>query len=291
MTKAISKKEQALSRFEANRAAFRCPICQSELITRQDPGLYCKNRHSFDLARSGYINLFVGSQNLQYDKDLFTARRQVFASGLYDPLVAKVASVIVELGLVNPFVLDAGCGEGSFLARLEKHLSGRFLGIDISKDGIRLAAAQNSPLMWCVADLAELPLQPASLDVVLNILSPANYREFQRVLKPEGVVVKVLPGEDYLKEIRLRLDDVKSYSNKEVLEHLEANMQIQKNTNLNYKVPINHDLWKQVVAMTPLTQHRKVEGPKPEYLTVDLQVIQGTLSNLPKLAQGIKDKV
>lgn len=279
MGKVISKRERALRILRANEGVFRCPICQNSLISNQDSGVCCSNKHAFDLARNGYLNLLVGPQNCQYDKALFTARREVFLNGVYDPLVGEVAKLIREAGQKDPLVLDAGCGEGSFLAKLEKQLTGIFLGIDISRDGVRLAAAQDEPVLWCVADLATLPLSDASLDVIVNVLSPANYGEFERVLKPDGILVKVLPGEDYLREIRERLSDKKHYSNQEVLAHLEANVKIRKSSHLYYRVPVNPDLWEAMVAMTPLTRHREVQGDAPAYLTVDLQVIQGILSN------------
>ena len=39
----------------------------------------------------------------------------------------------------------------------------------------------------------------------LNILTPSNYQEFMRVLAPEGSLVKVIPGNDYLAELRQQL--------------------------------------------------------------------------------------
>ena len=39
---------------------------------------------------------------------------------------------------------------------------------------------------WFVGDLAHLPIQSKSIEVILDIFSPANYAEFERVLKAEG---------------------------------------------------------------------------------------------------------
>jgi hypothetical protein len=35
---------------------LRCPVCRLELTTAAG-ALVCRNRHSFDLAREGYVNL------------------------------------------------------------------------------------------------------------------------------------------------------------------------------------------------------------------------------------------
>lgn len=280
-TKATSKKEQALRRFEQNLQAFRCPICGETFASTEKFGIRCYHNHTFDLARNGYLNLLVGKGNSQYGKDLFSARREIFSAGVYDPLILEVASLIKGLSLQAPLVLDAGCGEGSLLARLAGIVEmARFVGIDISRDGIQLAAAQHEPVMWCVADLAKLPISNASTDVVLNVLSPANYDEFHRVLKRGGVVIKVIPGGDYLREIRLRLKGATPYSNQGVLANLEANMEILGRSFLRYEVPVTRELWRAMVEMTPLTRHREIQGYPPNHLTIDLQVVQGAFSSL-----------
>lgn len=272
----ISKKEEALRRFAGNLELFRCPICQ-ESFRRHEEGFRCLGGHHFDLARSGYLNLYMGSQSSIYDRSLFAARQQVFMRGVYDPLIAEAASLIQSQSAAHPVILDAGCGEGSFLARLQGRFSGPLIGVDISKDGIRLAAASYRSAMWCVGDLASLPLADSCTDVILNVLSPANYGEFQRVLKPGGMVIKVVPGPAYLQEIRERLQGSEDYSNDEVLSLLEERLEIVQQKSLYYRVPVDQGLWKALVEMTPLTQHRRVEGLSPKTLTVDLLVVKGML--------------
>lgn len=278
MNEGVSKKEQALRRFAANIGVFRCPICGAD-FSANPGGVRCSDNHSFDLARKGYLNLFTGSQSTQYGKDLFLARKKVFAAGVYDPLIGEVANSVRSLNAEVPFVLDAGCGEGSFLARLHGDVQNALLlGIDISRDGIGLAASHYEPVMWCVADVTRLPLCSKSTDVVLNVLSPANYGEFQRILKPGGIIIKVLPGEDYLREIRQRLAGVAPYSNDEVLTKLEDNINVRSRSSLHYEVNVTCELWEAMVQMTPLSQHREVSGEPPTSLTIDLQIIEGALT-------------
>lgn len=280
MTKTVSKKEQAFRLFQENLELLRCPICQQGFLPVEFSSLVCRSNHNFDLARNGYLNLLMTQQKSQYDKELFIARRQVFSAGVYDPLVAKVSSLIANLGLEIPSIIDAGCGEGSFLAKLHQHLPNALLmGIDIAREGIQLAGANQIPIMWCVADLAKLPLINAGLDVVLNVLSPANYSEFRRVLKPKGVVLKVLPGKDYLTEIRKRLGDTTAYCNEGVLVNFEENLEVQNKVHVRYQVPVALDLWSAMVKMTPLTQHRRVQGEPPKALTIDLEIVQGAFDN------------
>lgn len=279
MSEGISKKEQALGRFRAHNGLFSCPVCESTLVTvDSQASLCCENNHCFDLARKGYLNLFLGSQNSQYDKALFSARQKVFAAGIYDPLVSAVAEWIERRGVEAPCILDAGCGEGSLSAMLSAQLGSPVLvGLDIARDGITLATSHQAPVMWLVADLARLPLTSASLDVVLNVLSPANYAEFSRVLKPGGVVIKVLPGEDYLAEIRDRLPGVAAYSNDEVLGKFQDKMEIEDRLHLHYRAQMTEELWKAMVQMTPLSQNRKIQGEIPRSVTIDLHVLEGTV--------------
>src|SRR5699024_11433583 len=56
--------------------------------------------------------------------------------------------------------------------------------------------------LWLVGDLANTPIGDGSCQVILNIFSPANYMEFKRVLAPNGLVEKVVPRANYLKELR-----------------------------------------------------------------------------------------
>ena len=277
MKETLSKKEQALQRFAAHNGFLRCPVCGDDLSVMAS-GVCCGQKHSFDVARKGYVNLFLGQQKGLYDADLFRARQHVFRAGIFDPLVSLIANWIREQNYHSPFVLDAGCGEGSFLVRLYEHLGeATFLGVDISRDGIRQAASHCEPIMWCVADLANLPLATGSTDVILNVLSPANYSEFKRALRSGGRLIKVLPGEEYLQEIRQRLGGLAPYSNDEVVEKLEEKANVRRSSMLCYQVDVDLDLWQAMVQMTPLSQHRQVSGDLPTSVTIDLQIIEATL--------------
>ena len=72
------------------------------------------------------------------------------------------------------------------------------IGIDLAKEGIAAASKAYPGIIWSVADLAAMPFADAQIDAILNILSPANYAEFNRLLKPGGIVVKVVPESGYL---------------------------------------------------------------------------------------------
>ena len=53
----------------ASATAFSCPICQENLALVES-SLKCSNRHSFDLAKFGYVNLAPQiKQSANYDKE------------------------------------------------------------------------------------------------------------------------------------------------------------------------------------------------------------------------------
>src|SRR5947199_1528396 len=125
-----------------------CPFCGTHL-TQIDNTLTCTNSHTFDIAKEGYVNLL--RKKLPGDtKEMLIARRNFLEQGYYQPLSDTInALVSTALGPETPSstLLDAGCGEGYYLGRLQAHLANQmsgtqccYTGLDISKEAIRMAA-------------------------------------------------------------------------------------------------------------------------------------------------------
>ena len=184
-------------------ALLRCPICKAAFCLREN-SLVCANAHCFDIAAKGYVNFLPGQRRERYSRELFESRQTVFAGGFYEPLVAALITLLNETGQTHLRLLDAGAGEGYYTAKLTERLGGCLtaFALDIEKEAIALAARSKSEVALLVGDIANMPVLDNSMDVVLNILSPANYAEFSRVLKPGGVLLKVVPAEGYLRELR-----------------------------------------------------------------------------------------
>jgi 23S rRNA (guanine745-N1)-methyltransferase len=177
-------------------------------------------------------------------------------AGLYDKLREKLS------GMISPSaVLDAGCGCGNLTADIFNSINKPVtFAVDLSKDGIDFAAANfcGENLLWIVGNLNNLPISGNKIDVVLNIMSPANYAEFVRVLKPGGILVKVMPDSDYLKELRrfiYKENDKNEYSNKDVLTNLADNMDIMDITALQYAHSVLPEHIPALFDMTPLTSN------------------------------------
>ena len=235
---------------------LRCPRCQTA-FELNGVSLICQNRHCYDLSKRGYVNLAPSHDQAaeKYDAELFDSRRLVFERGFYQPIAEAIASWLTAAPLT---VLDAGCGEG-YYARLlaERFPQAQFLGLDISRDAITAAAREPGRANWLVADLKHLPVADASADVLLDVLTPADYAEFGRVLKADGWLIKVVPGADYLCEVRkavapwLRSGD--TYDNTRVIDHLKEHAEITEEREARITRPLSADESRAFLRMTPMT--------------------------------------
>ena len=103
--------------------------------------------------------------------------------------------------------------------------------------------------------MAQLPLREHSIDVILDIFSPANYQEFGRLLSDYGLVFKVIPHEDHLKEFRQLLPEAQAYSNQDVLEHFQESCDLLERVTIakTWSMPSEHV--QTFAEMTPLFFH------------------------------------
>lgn len=235
---------------------LRCPRCQSA-FELTEASLICQNRHCYDLSKRGYVNLAPSHDQSaeKYDADLFDSRRLVFERGFYQPIAEAIARWLPDAPIT---VLDAGCGEGYYARLLAQQFpQAQILGLDISRDAITAAARMPGRANWLVADLKHLPVQDHSTDVLLDVLTPADYAEFGRVLKPDGLMIKVVPGADYLCEVRkavapwLRSGD--TYDNTRVIDHLREHADILEECEVRVTRPLSPDESRAFLRMTPMT--------------------------------------
>ncbi|GGW88269.1 putative RNA methyltransferase [Alteromonas halophila] len=197
---------------------WQCPLCQS-VLTLNDRSAHCNNQHTFDRAKSGYLNLlpvqFKKSRHPGDDKTMLRARQTFHASHGYLPLMQRMASLIeaylkVSEGAVTLF--DAGCGEGTYLNTLSELLGAQGIkvngaGCDIAKLAVDIASKAYKPHQFVVASSANLPVQDASIDVMLQVFAPGSEQEQARVLRDTGMLVTVDPGPDHLCELKARVYD------------------------------------------------------------------------------------
>ena len=271
-----------LQRF-ASATAFTCPICQ-ENLTLVETSLKCSNRHSFDLAKFGYVNLAPQiKQSANYDKENFQNRQQILEAGFYQAILETISDLLAT----NPStqtLLDIGCGEGFYSRKLqESHSDKTFYAFDISKDSVQIAAKSelNWSVNWFVGDLARLPIKDASIDILLDIFSPANYGEFQRVLSKDGILIKVIPTKNHLKEIRQMVQNQltkKDYSNQDIKEHFQEHFSIQSSQTASLTKPIRAEQRQALLNMTPLLFHvdqSKIDWSQLTEITIEAEILVG----------------
>lgn len=180
---------------------LRCPVCKAELL-QDDLQKSCRcegvKPHSFDFARSGYLNLAGGRAGEGDLKNAVLARRAFLDAGYYQCLSNKINEILDTVP--SDLVLDAGCGEGYYTNRMAKNRS--VLGIDLSKDGVDYAARRaklnNTGAGFAVASVFEMPIKDAALDAVVNIFAPCAEAEYSRVLRNGGHLLVVSAGEQHL---------------------------------------------------------------------------------------------
>lgn len=282
----ISKKMMNAQAFEKNMHLFRCPICSENMVFLEQSRLVCTANHSFDLSKQGYVNLALQAHATKYDKSLFEARKEIIDNGFFTPLLELIASQILNPleQAASPAVIDAGCGEGSHLSNLLSRLPDTVagVGIDLAKEGIVAAAKDHPGSIWAVGDLANCPFQDASFDVVLNILSPANYGEFTRLLKPGGLFIKVIPEDGYLKELRdVFYEGVERSQETNAIERITDMFEDVRVERLTYEFPLERELLAKLIQMTPLTWGASIEKIEEALranissITIDYKIITG----------------
>ena len=192
-------------------ALLRCPICSLDL-TAAGGSLKCRNRHSFDIARTGYVNLLGGRRRLPGaggDSAVQLRHRAAFLdAGHFDCIAAMIARRACQLSAAvdNCWrVLDAGCGTGHHLGKVAATLKAPVvgLGLDISSEAGRHAARRWPALAFATADVwRPWPVRDAVVDLVMSVFAPKNFPETARVLRSGGLLAMAYPGPNHLAELR-----------------------------------------------------------------------------------------
>lgn len=288
----MKKVDIARTNIKKIQQIFKCPVCNQSMKIDTSNRLICGIGHSFDLSRKGYLNLLLSGHTSTYSKELFVARQKVCEAGFYDPLIQTLVQIMevftCDAVSEGKLVLDAGCGEGSHLqdisCAIKKNHVYSFIGVDISKESINMAAAKGAANTWCVADLAKLPFQDQSFDCILNILSPANYSEFTRVLKGNGIVIKVIPGPQYLWEIReavYKNTSKNEYTNEDITSYFSEKLNVMDSRKICDSFSVDPDILRSFLKMTPLTWGKeainvdKVNLDSIDSITLDMTILTG----------------
>ena len=183
-----------------------CPVRSCRLPLKRDHRrLVCERGHSFDVARSGYINLLQPQDRRSNQPGdtiaAVAARRRLHDRGVTGPLLNVIRDILALSG--SDIVLDAGCGDGFYLGTLAGETKFSAHGIDISVPAIEAAARRYPECEWIVANADRfVPYAEGSFSVVMSITARMNSSEFRRVLRDDGRLLIALPAPDDLIELR-----------------------------------------------------------------------------------------
>ena len=177
-----------------------CPVC-GEILSRAEKEYRCENRHSFDIARQGHVNLLVVQQKHSLNpgdtREQVLSRRTFLEGGFYEPIAKALCDTAQELGAKGP-ILDVGCGEGYYCTRLAEALNAELLGLDISKEAVRCAAAKYKGHQWVCGTASHLPVADGSVGTLTSLFALTLPEEFHRVLAKDGLYFQVLAAQDHL---------------------------------------------------------------------------------------------
>lgn len=221
-----------------------CPKCGGSLSLNGNSYL-CENRHTYDIARSGYVNFLLSDQmnsKLPGDNKLMVnARKSFLSKGYYGKLMGDFCDTVKKYAPRNAVIVDAGCGEGYYTVNVAKAVSDSFImGTDISKTAVDAAAKRGKAegvknLLFSVSSVFRLPVKSGSCDVLTTLFAPYCGEEFLRVLKDSGIMIMVIPSERHLFQLKQAvydnpyLNEVKDFQLEgfELKEHISVNDEIR----------------------------------------------------------------
>ncbi|POP54177.1 putative RNA methyltransferase [Zhongshania marina] len=249
-----------------------CPIDQKEL--RQDGNTWrCQNKHCFDVAKQGYVNLLPVQNKKSLDpgdsKEMIAARRDFLNSGVYQPIAVALAKTLAGLCKEHEqlSILDAGCGEGYYLNAVCEQLLLNDVeltatGLDISKWAVRSCKIRNPKLNGLVASNRQIPLPDHSQDIVLCTFGFPVFEEFKRILKPGGHIVMADPGPEHLIELRSQIyETVRRNPPADINAALIDDWQLSDSINVQFTTPpLSAEQFEQLLVMTPHLYRASREG-------------------------------
>ena len=199
-----------------------CPIC-GEVLHRQDRQYVCPNRHSFDIARQGYVNLLTVQQKHSLapgdTREQVLSRRSFLEAGFYAPIADALIAAARKYNISGE-ILDVGCGEGYYASRLSAALGMELTGLDISKEAVRCAAAKYKDALWLTATAAHIPVADHSAALLTSLFALTVESEFRRVLKPGGLYFQVLAAQDHLLGLKSIIYDQLKFKEKDSVPDL-----------------------------------------------------------------------
>ena len=245
---------------------MKCPVCGDEL-TRVEKSLVCHSKHTFDIAKSGYVNMLPPGKEKNArtgdERDMVKARVDFLSLGYYGKISETLASLLVPYAPDGDITIaDMGCGEGwhtvNIAEKAAQKLPGRDIltvGFDASKyaaecasklarakglsprDGIG-AEFDGNAVYFMPANIFSLPLRDSSADFAVSMFAPVAGDEAYRILRPGGILAVVSSGRDHLLEMRETIYDEVHLSDS--LPETPAGFRCVDQSSLKYEIALKN---------------------------------------------------
>ncbi len=229
-------------------SCLQCPVC-GEPLTRAEKSLICANRHTFDLSKSGYVNLLPPGKGKNAhtgdDKGMVDARVNFLKRGFYNNISDTAAALVAEYcgGGDKPlFVCDMGSGEGWHSCRIAektRELTGKrtlLVGADASKfaaerasklsrrmnlmpkEGVGAPHEGEAEAYFFPANIFHTPFAAQAFSSAVSMFAPVAWEEAARILDDDGILLVISSGRDHLLELRKLIYEDVRLSDEEIPE-------------------------------------------------------------------------
>ncbi len=229
-----------------------CPVCGA-LLTREDKTYRCGAGHSFDIARQGYVNLLTVSRKHSLNpgdtREQVLSRRAFLEAGYYAPIAQALIDTAKELGAQGP-ILDIGCGEGYYSSQLSHALDAELIGLDISKEAVRCAAAKYKGPTWLTATAAHIPVPDGSAGLVTSLFALTLPEEFARVMADDGYFFQVLAAQDHLLGLKSIIYPELKFKDKDTVPQLPG-FTLVKSVPIRFPFTVEGEQVQNLFSMTP----------------------------------------
>lgn len=251
---------------------LQCPLCQGA-FELEGRSVRCAARHTFDLARQGYLNLLGGPEPGNADTAaMLGARERVHASGLFSEIGSRIAHLLTG----QQRILEVGSGTAYYLRRSLGPDADRVgIALDVSKAAARHAARSDPRIAAVVADVwRPLPIRADSLHALICAFAPRNLPEFARVLRTDGRLIIVTPRAEHLAGLRDQhgLLSVPTGKDQQIATAAAEFFKLQSTTRYAEFHQISAETATDLIAMGPNAFHRAPQVMRPTPVNIDVEI-------------------
>lgn len=243
--------------------ALICPHCASPL-TREGNSILCEHRHTYDIAKSGYVNLHNTSSKKQSgdSKEMAASRTAFLDTGAYSRFMEEIRS----LAGAGDVLVDAGCGEGYYTVALSENFEHSY-GFDLSRDSVMTAAKRakasgaGERCFFGVASVYSIPIANGAADCVTNIFAPCVEEEYCRMLKDGGILIVACAGTHHLEGLKAALyEQIRENTDR---ADLPKSMKLIEKRNVSYNIVLDSpEMIRNLYMMTPYCYKTSIDAQK-----------------------------